>query len=150
MTSEMLLAICAAVGVFIDLVFRLVTHLDDLHLSVRPHVVAAQTPDGAEGIRVVIRNRGHYPANIDWLRIESQAASLRLPLHSRLPIPRGTSDTCALALEDLFRAGFRRGDLIRAHVVLDLGRAFASPWMRITQQSASARIVAPAALSESA
>jgi hypothetical protein len=45
MTSEMLLAICAAVGVFIDLMFRLIAHLDDLHLSVRPHIVPAQTPE---------------------------------------------------------------------------------------------------------
>jgi hypothetical protein len=149
-TSEMLLAICAAVGVFIDLVFRLIAHLDDLHLSVRPHIQPAQTLDGAEGIRILMSNRGHYPANVDWLRVESQATSLRLPLHSRLPIPRGASDTCSLALEDLFRAGFRRGDLIRAQVVLDLGRAFPSPWVRITQQSASARTVRPATSSVSA
>jgi hypothetical protein len=42
--------------------------------------VPARTLDGAEGIRVLIHNRGHYPANVDWLRIESQATSLRLPL----------------------------------------------------------------------
>ena len=71
MTSEMLLAICAAVGVFIDLTFRFIAHLDDLRLSVRAHIVAAQTPDRAEGIGVLIRNRGHYPAKIDWLQIES-------------------------------------------------------------------------------
>jgi hypothetical protein len=141
MTSEMLLAICAAVGVFIDLMFRLIAHLDDWHMSVRPHIVSAQTLDGAEGIRVLIHNRGHYPANVDWLRIESQAASLRLALHSRLPIARGASDTCALALKDLFRAGFRRGDSIRAHVVLDLGHEFHSARIRITQQASTAQIM---------
>jgi hypothetical protein len=88
MTSAVLLATCAAVGVFIDLMFRLVGHLDVLHIFVRTRIVSAQTPDDAEGIRVFIHNRGHYPANIDWLRIESQATSLRLPLHDRSPMSR--------------------------------------------------------------
>jgi len=143
MTSEMLLAICAAVGVFIDLMFRLVAHLDDLHISVRTRIVSAQTPEGAEGIRVLIHNRGHYPANVDWLRIESQATSLRLPLHHRSPISRGANDSCALALQDLFRAGFRSGDAIRAHIVLDLGHEFRSSWMRINQHTSLAQIATP-------
>lgn len=144
MRSEMLLAICAAVGVFIDLMFRLVTHLDDLHISVRTRILSARTPDGAEGIRVLMHNRGHYPANVDWLRIESQATSLRLPLHGRSPISRGANDTCALALQDLLRAGFRSGDAIRAHVVLDLGHEFHSPWMRINQHTSLAQVASAA------
>jgi hypothetical protein len=138
----MLLAICAAVGVCIDLTFRLIAHLDDLHLSVRPRITSAETPYGAAGIRVLISNRGHYPANIDWLRIESRAITLRLPLHTRFPIARGASDCVALALDDLIRAGLRPGDVIRAHIVLDLGRAFHSPWMRIAQEGGSAQNMA--------
>jgi hypothetical protein len=136
----MLLAICAAVGIAIELMFRLITHIDDLHISVRTHIVSAQTPDGAEGIRVLMHNRGHYPANVDWLRIESQATSLRLPLHHRSPIARGTNDACALAIQDLFRAGFRSGDAIRAHVVLDVGHEFHSSWMRLNQHTSLAQI----------
>jgi hypothetical protein len=140
-TSELLLAICPAVGVFIDLMFRLITRLDDLQISIRTRIVSAQTLDGAEGIRVLIHNRGHYPANVDWLRIESQRISLRLPLHSRSAISRGANDTCALALQDLFRAGFHSGDAIRAFVVLDLGHEFHSSWMRITRHASLAQRV---------
>jgi hypothetical protein len=140
MSSELLLAICAAAGVMVDLACRLVAHLDDLRISVQPRLLFAQTTEGGEGVRVLIRNRGRYPANIDWLRIESSAAALRLPLHDRPPISRGSSDSCALAFEDLFRAGFRRGDRIRANIVLDLGHEFRSPWLRLTQQMSLARI----------
>jgi hypothetical protein len=45
-------------------------------------------------------------------------------LDARLPIARGASDSFAVALEDLFRARFRRDDVIRAHLVLDPGAAF--------------------------
>ena len=145
MTAELLLAICAAVGVTLDLIFRLIAHLDDLHVSVRPRIVSAETPDGAEGIRVLIRNCGHYPANVDWLHIESHGTSLRLPLHDRSPISRGANDSCSLALQDLFRAGFRSGDVIRAHVVLDLGLEFRSSWVRISQHTSVARIGPPRA-----
>jgi hypothetical protein len=150
MSSEMLLAICAAVGVGLDLLFRLIAHIDDLRISVRPRVFFAKTTTGAEGIRVLIRNHGQYPANIDWLRIESSAASLCLPLHDRLPIARGASDTCALALQDLLLAGIRRGDSIRVRVVLDLGHDFPSAWIRIPEQVTLARIVSPTASGDAA
>ena len=48
MSSELLLTICAAVGVFLDLVFRLIAHMDDLRVSIRPRVVFAETAAGAE------------------------------------------------------------------------------------------------------
>jgi hypothetical protein len=78
-------------------------------------MTSAETPDGAEGIRVLISNRGHYPVNVDWLWIESQATTIRLPFAMRRNVWSMNTPTAAQIASNI-------SDVIRfaphPHVVL--------------------------------
>lgn len=102
-------------------------HLD---VQLRPAI----TKEAQRGLLLWIHNRGGVTINTVWAILENGRGRVLIPLERRPPLARCRVETVALSWRSLVPHGIEEHAPMRARVVIDLGREFASKWSVIRER----------------